>query len=111
MQYMLLIYGDPSAAPDFDSADREAKLAAWNTYTQAMLDADVHRGEAALQPTPTATTVRGRDGETLTVTVRSRRPKRSSAASTCSTSLTSMPPWSGRARRRTPATVRWRSAP
>ncbi len=67
MQYMLLIYGDPSASLDFDSPEREAKLAAWNAYTQAMFDADVHRGGAALQPTPTATTVRVRDGETLTL--------------------------------------------
>jgi len=67
MQYMLLIYGDPSAAPDYASPEGQAEFAAWGAYTQAMLDAGVHSGGAALQPTPTATTVRVRDGETLTL--------------------------------------------
>jgi hypothetical protein len=39
-------------------------------------------GGEALQPTATATTVRVRDGETLTTDGRSPRPRTSSAAST-----------------------------
>lgn len=67
MNYMLLIYGDPDAAPAYDSAEGQAEFAGWNTYTQEMADAGVLRSGEPLQPTQTATTVRVRDGETLTV--------------------------------------------
>jgi hypothetical protein len=64
---MLLIYVDPSAAPDPASPEGQNGHAAWNTYTEAMREASVHVAGEALQPTQTATTVRSRGGETLTV--------------------------------------------
>jgi hypothetical protein len=67
MQYMLLIYIDPSAAADPESPEGQASSAAWFTYTEAMREAGVHVAGEALQPTQTATTVRQRGGETLTV--------------------------------------------
>ena len=67
MQYMLLIYVDPSAAPDPASPEGQNGHAAWNTYTEAMREGGVHVAGEALQPTQTATTVRSRGGETLTV--------------------------------------------
>jgi len=67
MQDTLLIYSDPAAAPDPVASEGQAALAAWGSYTQAMLDAGVESGGAALQPTQAATTVRVRDGETLTL--------------------------------------------
>jgi hypothetical protein len=67
MQYMLLIYTDPSAAPDPASAEGQNSYAAWNTYTEAMREAGIHVAGEALQPTQSATTVRERNGETLTI--------------------------------------------
>ncbi len=67
MQYMLLIYGDPAAAPDENSPEAQAEFAAWMAYSEAMAGAGLVVSGAALQPTTTATTVSVRDGETLTV--------------------------------------------
>ena len=67
MQYMLLIYGDPSAMPAHDSPEGQAEFAGWMPYTEAMRDAGVHVAGEPLQPAETATTVRVRDGETLTL--------------------------------------------
>jgi len=67
VQYMLLIYLDPSAGPDPQSPEGQAASAAWFTYTEAMREAGVHVAGEALQPIQTATTVRQRGGETLTV--------------------------------------------
>jgi hypothetical protein len=66
MKYMLLIYVDPQAAPDGSTPEGQAEMQAYGTFTQelsasgAMLSGDpVHANE-------TATTVRVRNGETLT---------------------------------------------
>lgn len=67
MHYMLLIYGDPTAGPAFDTPEGQAIFAAWMPYTQAMQEAGVHVAGEPLQPIQTATTVRVREGETLTV--------------------------------------------
>lgn len=67
MQFMMLIYGDPDTAPAPDSPEGQAEFAGWVTYTQAMRDAGIHVAGDPLQPAQTATTVRVRDGETLTV--------------------------------------------
>ncbi len=67
MHYMLLMYHDPTLAPAYDSAEGQAEFAGWMGYTQAMRDEGVHVAGEALQPTQTATTVRVRDAETLTV--------------------------------------------
>jgi hypothetical protein len=67
MQYTLLIYADPTAGPSPGSPEFQERHDAWMSYTQAMIDAGVHIAGEALQPTQAATTVRQRDGETLTV--------------------------------------------
>ena len=63
MQYMLLIYGDPAAAPAPDSPEAAAEFGRWMAYSQQM--AEVTVSGAPLEPVPTATTVRLRDAETL----------------------------------------------
>lgn len=63
MQYMLLIYSDPSAAPAPDSPEMAEEFGRWMAYSQEM--AEVTVSGAPLQPVPTATTVRVREDETL----------------------------------------------
>lgn len=62
MQYMLLIYDDEAKAGEPD----DAEMAKWFEVTQAMQEAGVMVGGEALHPTPTATTVRVQNGETVT---------------------------------------------
>jgi hypothetical protein len=66
MQYALLIHTDEQLWPTLSEDDRNALFAEYGTYTQELRDAGVMRGGDALQPTQAATTVRVRDGETLT---------------------------------------------
>jgi hypothetical protein len=63
MQYMLLIYVDPTAGPDPQSPEGQEQSARWFTYTQGLQSAGVHRSGEGLQPPHTATTVSVRDGE------------------------------------------------
>ncbi len=64
MQYMLLIYGDESAAAKMTKAEGEKVWAAYNTYTDALLKAGVMKHGAPLQKSTTASTVRLKDGKT-----------------------------------------------
>jgi hypothetical protein len=66
MQYALLIHTDEQIWPSLNEDDRNALVAEYGSYTQELRDAGVMLGGDALQPTQTATTVRVRDGETLT---------------------------------------------
>jgi hypothetical protein len=64
MQYMLLIYQNEAglgAAP----SDREAMFKAYREFTDGIIKSGHMRAGDALQPTTTATTVRVRDGKTL----------------------------------------------
>ncbi len=61
MGYLLLIYGDESQRDE--SSDN---MAPWSAYTQEVRDRGLFLGGEALQPTATATTVRVRDGKTVT---------------------------------------------
>jgi hypothetical protein len=65
MQYALLIYTqEPTEAPS--DADIAEMMASYNAYTESIrADGSFVAGEA-LQPSVTATTVRVRDGQTLT---------------------------------------------
>lgn len=65
MQYMLLLYDDPSAAPEPDSPEAAADFERWMAVTQEMADAGVMVGGEALLGAETATTVRVREGDTL----------------------------------------------
>jgi hypothetical protein len=65
MQYLVLIYSEePTAAPD--PAEIGAVMEEYNAYTQMLRDTGRYVAGEALQPTQTATTVRVRDGQTLT---------------------------------------------
>jgi hypothetical protein len=65
MQYLLLIYTpEPTEEPAPEEA--QAVMEAYNTFTREIIDRGLFKSGEALQPTTTATTVRVRDGETLT---------------------------------------------
>jgi len=66
MRYLLLINSDESAYESMSEADMGRLMADYGTFTQELQAAGAMRDAARLQPTPTATTVRVRDGETLT---------------------------------------------
>jgi hypothetical protein len=64
MKYTILVYENES---DFsaraDGARKDAYWGAYKAYTQALTEAGVMAGGAGLQPPPTATTVRQRNGK------------------------------------------------
>ena len=65
MQYLVLIYSEePAEAPD--PAQIGAVMEEYNAYTKMLRDTGHYVSGEALQPTSTATTVRIRDGRTLT---------------------------------------------
>lgn len=65
MRYALLIYSPP-AMGEPDPAELGQVMDAYNAFTKAAVDADVMRGGEALEDAGTATTVRVREGRTLT---------------------------------------------
>jgi hypothetical protein len=65
MQYLVLIYSEESSEP-VDPAQIGAVMEEYNAYTQMLRDRGAYVSGEALQPTATATTVRVRDGQTLT---------------------------------------------
>ena len=66
MQYMLLIYGNEAAMKSATQADRDAMFRSYHDYTQSIIKTGNMKAGDALQPTATATTVRVRDGKTMT---------------------------------------------
>jgi len=66
MQYMLLIYSDPSGWASMSDTERGELYTAYGTYTAELQASGKHIAGDALQDTSTATSVRVRDGETLT---------------------------------------------
>lgn len=70
MQYMLLIYSDEradaAAMEKMSEAERNANFGEWMAYTEELKKAGVLKAGDALQPTPTATSVRVRNGERIT---------------------------------------------
>ena len=66
MQYMLLIYGNEAAMKNTSPADRDAMFRAYGAFTDRIIKSGNMKAGDALQPTATATTVRVRDGKTLT---------------------------------------------
>jgi hypothetical protein len=65
MQYLVLIYGEESADPP-DPAKIGPIMEEYNAYSQMLRDRGAFVAGEALQPTTTATTVRIRDGQTMT---------------------------------------------
>ena len=66
MKFLLTIYADESGWTEASPADVQRIMEAYGAFGQAAQDAGVLLGGEGLQPTSTATTVRVRDGETLT---------------------------------------------
>jgi hypothetical protein len=63
MQYMLLIY---SAESDGENQDQAALMADYGAFTQGIVQSGAFKAADRLKPVGTATTVRVRDGKTLT---------------------------------------------
>jgi len=66
MRYLLTIYGEESGWNDVTPEQSAQIMAAYGAFGEAAQAAGVLLGGEGLQPTSTATTVRVRDGETLT---------------------------------------------
>ncbi|MEH2495907.1 hypothetical protein V1294_002386 [Bradyrhizobium sp. AZCC 1678] len=66
MQYLLMIYRSEAEFGKMDAAARKAKTAEYGAFTQSIIQSGHFKAGDGLQPTTTATTVRVRDGKTLT---------------------------------------------
>ena len=66
MQYALLIYDDEQRLAGMSEDDGIAMHAAYGAYSQELRSSGAMKGGEALQSTQTATTVRVRNGETIT---------------------------------------------
>ena len=64
MRYLLLIYTEEQLEPTGDAAG--AEFAAYAAFTQEVRDRGIYQAGEALRPTTTATTVRVRNGQTVT---------------------------------------------
>ena len=66
MQYMLLIYGDEKNWMNMPEKDMKAMYAAYGAFTKELQDSGAMRGGSELAPIANASTVRVRNGKTLT---------------------------------------------
>ena len=66
MQYALLIYASEQDWASQTEEEAQTQFQDYMAFTKDIVDRGIHKGGEALQPTATATTVRVRDGETLT---------------------------------------------
>jgi hypothetical protein len=66
MQYLLLIYRSDAIYANLDADARKKMSAEYGTYTQSIIQSGHFKAGDGLQPVSTATTVRVRDGKTLT---------------------------------------------
>src|SRR5499427_8006625 len=66
MQYLLMIYQNEVEYAKNDAATSQKMLGEYQTFTQSIIQSGNFKGGDRLQPTTTATTVRVRDGKTLT---------------------------------------------
>ncbi len=66
MQYLLMIYQNEAEYAKLDPATGEKILGEYQTFTQSIIQSGTFKAGDRLQPTATATTVRVRDGKTLT---------------------------------------------
>ncbi len=65
MRYVALIYGNEAAAASMSKAEQEAEIVAYNAFGETEAEY-LQKGGEALHPTSAATTVRVREGKTLT---------------------------------------------
>jgi hypothetical protein len=66
MQYLLLIYRSDAEYGKMDPSTRKKLTAEYGTFTQSIIQSGHFKAGDGLQPVSTATTVRVRDGKTLT---------------------------------------------
>jgi hypothetical protein len=66
VEYLLLIYANEAEATELDPAKMAAMVDEFRSFTQSIVKSGNHKGRNRLRPTSTATTVRVRDGKTLT---------------------------------------------
>ena len=66
MQYLLMIYRSEADLGKMSPADRKQMTAEYGTFTQSIIQSGHFKAGDGLQPTTTATTVRVREGKTLT---------------------------------------------
>jgi len=80
MQYLLMIYQNEAEYGKIDAATGKKMMEEYGAFTQSIVQSGNFKAGDRLQDTHTATTVRVRDGKTLTTDVRSRKHASSSAA-------------------------------
>src|SRR5689334_7248058 len=66
MQYLLMIYRNEAELGKMDAAARKNMTAEYGAFTQSIIGSGHFKAGDGLQPTSTATTVRVREGKTLT---------------------------------------------
>ena len=66
MQYLLMIYQNEAEYAKNDAATTQKMLGEYQVFTQSIIQNGNFKAGDRLQPTTTATTVRVRDGKTLT---------------------------------------------
>src|SRR2546428_5219767 len=66
MQYLLLIYGEEGALESISQADRHAVYEEYDRFAHDLQERQAMVGGDELAPTSSATTLRVRDGQTLT---------------------------------------------
>ena len=66
MQYLLLIYRNENYMTDMSDTDRQKLAGEYGAFTQSIIQSGHFKAGDGLQPTTTATTVRVRDGKTMT---------------------------------------------
>ena len=66
MKYAFLLYDDPANAADPDSPEMAAEMQQWFAFTEELQTAGAMLGGEALQGAETSTSVRVRNGSTVT---------------------------------------------
>jgi hypothetical protein len=66
MQYALLIYASEQEWASQSEEESQAQFQEYMAFTKDVVDRGLYKGGEALHPTASATTVRVREGETLT---------------------------------------------
>jgi len=66
MQYLLLVYRSEAEMGQMEPAARKQMAAEYGEFTQSIIKSGHFKSGDGLQPSSTATTVRVRDGKTLT---------------------------------------------
>jgi hypothetical protein len=66
MRYMLMIYSDEKMRDKWSEQEKAAIFKEYREFTESIRRSGAHLAGDPLQPTTTATTVRGKNGKTIT---------------------------------------------